>query len=230
MIRLRPSPDPIAAPLTPDAEEALGAAYDYLRIWIGLVAFTLPLVLVLGNWALGGTVQGSISAYYYTKMHAWFIGSQFVLGVFFLSYNYRPLARYELDNVASDVACVAMIFVAVIPTVQPEGESSFGSVLHLVSAAIVFALLAWFAAFRFTLSSGEPTGRKRTRNTLFRVCGAVILVSLLGAALFSFVLGDAGKDWHSTLVFESIAIFAFGASWLVKGGFLGILADPTAVP
>jgi hypothetical protein len=223
MIRLRPGPDPIAGPLTEEAEDTLRNAYEYLQIWIGLIAFTLPIVLVLGNWALGGSLQGSISAYYYTEVHAWFIGSQFALGVFFLSYNYRPLDRYGWDNVASNVACVAMIVVALIPTVEPGGDSSFGSVFHLVAAAIVFALLAWFAYFRFTMSGAGMTDRKRARNVLYRACGVIILVALLAAALFSFALD--GTSWHSTLVFETIAIFAFGASWLVKGGFLGILAD-----
>jgi hypothetical protein len=225
MLRLRPRPDPIETPLGKEGEAALSAAYAYLQIWIGLVAFTMPIVLVLGNWALGGSTQGSISAYYYTKVGAWFIGSQFVLGVFFLSYNYRPLPRYGWDNILSNVACVAMIIVAVIPTVQPGTEGSFGSIFHLIAAGLVFVLLAYFAFFRFTMTkAGEPiTAKKRQRNVVYRVCGGIIAVAIV--LLLVVVAVDEPKSWHAVLVLESIAIFAFGVSWLVKGGFLGILAD-----
>jgi hypothetical protein len=226
MLRLRPRPDAIEAPLGHAAEDALSAAYAYLQIWIGLVAFTMPIVLVLGNWALGGSTQGSISAYYYTKVGAWFIGSQFVLGVFFLSYNYRPLPRYKWDNIWSNVACVAMIIVAVIPTKQPGTEGSFGSTCHLVAAGLVFVLLAYFAFFRFTMSKegATITSKKRQRNVLYRVCGGIIAVAIV-LLLLGAVAIDEPKSWHAVLVLESIAIFAFGVSWLVKGGFLGILAD-----
>ena len=225
-MRLRPGTPELEGPLSDDTEATLGAAYAYLQIWTGLIAFTLPIVLVLGNLVLGGTTPGSISAYYYTEMRAWFIGAQFVLGVFFLSYNYRPLDRYTWDNRMSNVACVAMLVVALVPTKQ-VGPTTVGSVLHLVAAGTVFVLLAWFAFFRFTMSKegAELTDRKRRRNVVFTVCGAAIALSMV-VLLAIWVTVGVDHDWRPLLVFESIAIFAFGVSWLVKGGFLGILADP----
>ena len=231
-LRLRPGSDAIEGTPSGAAADALGVAYAYLQIWIGIIAFTVPIVLVLGNWALVGSwedsLQGSISAYYYTQMHAWFIGTQFALGVFFLSYNYKALDRFKWDNRVSSVACVLMIIVALIPTVEPGKDTTFGSVLHLVSAGTVFLLLGWFAFFRFTMSVGttKPARhtRKYTRNVVYRVCGVIIGASLLLLIVF-LALPDSWKTWHPTLVFESVMIFAFGTSWLVKGGFLGILAD-----
>ena len=224
-LRLRPHSDALEGPLGAEAADTLGAAYAYLQIWTGLIAFTLPIVLVVGNTALGGVTPGSIDAYYYTQMHAWFIGSQFVLGVFFLSYNYKPLARYTWDNYMSNVAAVGMVIVAVVPT-KLAGPTTFGSVLHLLAAGTVFGLLFWFAFFRFTMSTegDEITPRKRARNVLFKVCGAGIAGSMLVLLVIWITVG-VKLDWHPLLVFESIAIFAFGVSWLVKGGFLGILAD-----
>jgi hypothetical protein len=38
-------------------------------------------------------------------------------------------------------------------------------------------------------------------------------------------------DWlHAFFWLETTCVVAFGVSWLVKGGFLGILADPKPVP
>lgn len=226
MIRLRPPTPELQGDLSPDSEAALGAAYAYLQVWTGLIAITLPFVLYIGNKLLDGETPGSISAFYYTQMHAWFIGAQFVLGVFFLSYNYRPLDRYTWDNRMSNVACVAMLIVALLPTKQAGTDSSLGSVVHLVAAATVFLLLAWFAYFRFTMTGtgSVMTPRKRLRNTVYRVCGVVIAASMVILLVIWVTIG-VDRDWHPLLVFESIAIVAFGASWLLKGGFLGILAD-----
>ncbi|MFI5046936.1 MAG: hypothetical protein ACHQIG_07715 [Acidimicrobiia bacterium] len=225
--RLRPRPE-ANEPAKTTGADALGTAYAYLQIWIGIIAFTVPIVLVLGNWALVGSwedsLQGSISAYYYTQMHAWFIGTQFALGVFLLSYNYKALDKFKLDNRVSSVACVLMIIVALIPTVQPGKDTTFGSVFHLASAGTVFVILAWFALRRFTLSDGKVTRYKLTRNKIYRVCGWIIAASLLILLVF-LPLPDSWKTWHPTLVFESVMIFAFGFSWLIKGGFRGWFAD-----
>ena len=38
-------------------------------------------------------------------------------------------------------------------------------------------------------------------------------------------------DWlHAFFWLETICVVAFGISWLVKGGFLGILADKSPTP
>jgi hypothetical protein len=68
------------------------------------------------------------------------------------------------------------------------------------------------------------TPRKRHRNLLYRVCGVVIAGSMV-VLLVIWIAFGVDHDWRPLLVFESLSIFAFGVSWLVKGKFLGILAD-----
>jgi hypothetical protein len=49
------------------------------------------------------------------------------------------------------------------------------------------------------------------------------------AALVLIAVAEAVQpphSWHSLFWLESVAVVAFGCSWLVKGGFLGLLADP----
>jgi hypothetical protein len=50
----------------------------------------------------------------------------------------------------------------------------------------------------------------------------------MAAAIVSMFPSQLAPDsWHLFLVLETVSVLAFGISWLVKGGFLGILADPT---
>src|SRR4029079_13659412 len=108
------------------AHSALADAYSYLQKAVGLIAVTLPFVVAIGNPLTGGHgMKGSISAYYYTHMGNYFVGSLFALGVFFLSYNYRHLPEYRWDNILSNVATVMAVGVALFPTAR-EGSKATG--------------------------------------------------------------------------------------------------------
>jgi len=209
---------------------ALSDAYSYLQKAVGLIAVTLPLVVAGGNRLSGGELQGSISAYYYTHMGNYFVGSLFALGVFFLSYHYRPLPKYQLDNYLSNVASIMALGVALFPTASDAERASGGAktvaVLHLAFACTLFVLLAVFSLFLFTKTDdpSNMTARKRQRNRVYRICGAVIA----GAIVMVVVTEGAQppESWHALFWLESIAVVAFGISWLVKGELLGLLADP----
>src|ERR671918_656626 len=92
-------------------ESALAAAYSHLQKAVVL---------------FGGEFQGSISAYYHTHTADYFVGSLFALAVFFLSYNYRPLPKYKVDNVLSTFASVAALGVAFFPTANDAVTASGG--------------------------------------------------------------------------------------------------------
>jgi hypothetical protein len=50
------------------------------------------------------------------------------------------------------------------------------------------------------------------------------------AILSMFPSQKAPDSWHLFLWLETICVLAFGVSWLIKGGFLGILADKEPAP
>jgi hypothetical protein len=212
-------------------DSALAVAYTHLQRIVGVMAILLPFVLFVGNWALtGNELESSISAYYHTPMGSVFVGVLWALGVFFLSYNYRPLPGFNLDNKLSTLATVAAVCVAVFPTtsdasVATRAEKNIG-IVHMVSAGVLFTLLAIFALFLFPRSSGEMTPEKRRRNILYRTCGVVMAVAILSM----FPSQKAPDSWHLFLWLETICVLAFGVSWLIKGGFLGILADKEPAP
>ena len=237
--RAQQAPDPVVAAIefaegvarAGDAE--LAAAYTYLQRAVGVIAVLLPATLVVGHLVIGDTdepgLQGSISAYYYTHMGNVFVGALCALAVFFLSYNYRPIRSFETDNVLSRFASLAAVGVAVFPTADDAVFADSGeklvSTLHLVCAGALFGLLGVFAMFRFTMTgkAAEITPEKRRRNRLYRVCGTLIFTSM-ALVLVSNVIKPP-PSWHTLFWLETVCVVAFGVSWLVKGGFLGILAD-----
>jgi hypothetical protein len=210
-----------------DAE--LAAAYTFLQKAIGVIAVLLPPVLLVGHAAFRGwDLLGSVSSYYYSHLGNVFVGALCALAVFFLSYNHWPLPGFNYDQLLARCAALAAVGVAVFPTldspVDPSGGERLVSAIHLTSAGILFVLLGVFARFRFVLSKGDPTPQKARRNRVYKACGTIIFVAI--ALIAVNVVVETPSSWHAFLWLEIVCIEAFGVSWLVKGGFLGILADP----
>ena len=213
-----------------ESDREFASAYAYLQQVVGIIAVTLPFVLIIGNRLFGGELEGSISAYYYTHMGNYFVGSLFALGVFFLSYQFRPLPGFEWDNHLANVASVMAVGVALFPTTSNAATASAADktvgVVHLVCAATLFALLGVFSLFFFTKTQGTAvmTAEKRRRNVVYRICGAIIFAAIALVILTEIVHPPA--SWHTFLWLETIMVVAFGTSWLIKGGFVHLLADP----
>ena len=231
-------PETVTAVKEVSAETTLGDAYTYLQRAVGIIAITLPFVIgIIDRW-IRHKHHGSISAYYYERTGNYFVGSLFALAVFFFSYNYRPLPGHQLDRVFSKIASLMAAGVAMMPT-SSEGSKAHGgsqviAACHLVCAGILFTVLAIFSLYLFTQSSGpssttsfwnrllrifrtDPldlpllTDRKKLRNKIYRVCGWLIVASVLMIPLcYAF-------SWDLVFWFESIAVVSFGFSWLVKG-------------
>jgi hypothetical protein len=217
------------APTLASGDREFAAAYAYLQQVVGVIAVTLPFVLIVGNRLLGGELEGSISAYYYTHMGSYFVGSLFALGVFFLSYQHRPLPGYRRDNRLANVASAMAIGVALFPTTEDAATASAGTrtigVVHLACAATLFTLLGVFALVLFTRTAdpNQMTVRKRQRNMVYRVCGCIIFGAIALVILTEILRPPS--SWHAFLALETIMVVAFGVSWLIKGGFLNVLAD-----
>jgi len=163
-----------------------------------------------------------------------FVGALCALAVFFLSYNYKPLPGFNLDNKLSTLAAIAALGVAFFPTtsdasIATQSEQVVGRV-HLAFAGLLFTLLAVFALFLFPKSGGAKTAAKKQRNIVYRTCGVIIIAAMVMVPVSNVL--DPPAWLHAFFWLETICVVAFGISWLVKGGFLGILADksPTPVP
>ncbi|MFI5611056.1 DUF998 domain-containing protein [Amycolatopsis sp. NPDC051903] len=203
--------------------DTLVRSFLFLRRAVGVLGLALPFVVVIGKELLeGGGLLGSLSGYYYSDLRNVFVGTLCAIGVFLISY--RGYGR--IDDIAGNVAAVAAIGVALFPTspTAPTPLERTIGIAHLVFAGIFFLTLAFFCLFLFTKSDDpSPRGRKAVRNTIYRVCGGVMLASLALILINALFFDAATVSLHPAVWLESLAIIAFGVSWLVKGEAL--LAD-----
>ncbi|WP_329049501.1 DUF998 domain-containing protein [Amycolatopsis sp. NBC_01488] len=205
---------------TRSPQTTLVHSYLFLRRAIGLIGLALPFVLIFGKQLLqGGELAGSLSAYYYTDVRNVFVGAMCAAGVFLLAYYGHDF----VDNVASTVAGLGAIGLALFPTTPAHDVSSWdrtSGVLHLVFAAVFFLMLAYFCLRLFPHDGEQPPGT----GVVYRGCGVVILACLALIAVTK-ALGLV-PEWHPALWLESVAVWAFGVAWLLKGQAL----TPKSVP
>jgi hypothetical protein len=196
---------------TTSPQTTLVHSYLFLRRAIGLIGLALPFVLILGKQLVqGGDLIGSLSGYYYTDLRDVLVGAMCAVGVFLLAYY----GHDRIDNLASSVAGLGAIGLALLPTTPDHDVTAWdrtSGVLHWVFAAVFFLSLAYFCLRLFPHDGEQPPGT----GVVYRVCGVVILACLvLIAATKAFGLLPALLP---ALWLESVAVWAFGVAWLVKG-------------
>jgi hypothetical protein len=214
----------------PDSSNPFVISYLTLRKAVGIIGIALPFVLVFGKILVFDSpgIETSISAYYYTGMRNVLVGSLCAIAVFMISYHGPERA----DDLSGDLACLFALGVALFP-VAPEANATpqqdvIGGV-HYFFAACLFLTLAYFCLVLFRKKAPQPTLQKLQRNKVYAVCGGIILaciVLIIAAGLLpvdSPVRRLSPKFW-----LESIAVVAFGVSWLTKGE--AILKDEVRQP
>lgn len=214
------------------AEIAL-TSQDTLRKTVGILGMLLPVLLFLTLWIdLGHThPMESISHYYHTRASGVFVIVVSMMAVFLMIYKgYKPIDFYT-----STIAGVCAMLLLLFPTgniksvaccdsyaVSQLKPSDFREIFHLATAGIFLAALAFMSLFLFTQSDKGKLDRgraKRRRNRIFRTCGGVMIAALL-TIIAGFTLDGFQPfyDEHQmTFWMESLAVWAFGFSWFVKG-------------
>jgi len=197
----------------------LNQTYSYLalRKTVGWIGILLPFVLMIGLIILfkEKTILKSISLYYHSGMRDLFVGSLCAISLFLFFYK----GYNKWDNRAANLAAFFALGIAFFPTTK-EGSLDWPGYIHFISASIFFITLACFSMFLFTKKNPNPTKNKLARNKIYLLCGLVIIASLI--AIMMFFLFFEEKHPESCFVYwaESIALIAFGISWLIKGGTL----------
>lgn len=192
------------------------------RQLIGYIGLVLPFLLIFIAIARDGEEQWraleSVSAYYYTGAVAAFVGMLVALALFLFTYRGFDNEHHWADRWAANIAACAALVVAFFPTVAPSGVDPLKwwtpmmGVIHHVAAVVLFSMFAVFALwlFRLTAEGEPPAAGKRRRNTVYTICGIVIVGCILWA-------GINGRNGSPIFWPESIALIAFAVSWLVKG-------------
>jgi hypothetical protein len=197
---------------------SLVLSYLGLRRSVGVIGIALPIVLAVGKLLLDGPgLLDTLSAYYYSVMRDVWVGSLFAIAVFLFSYRYA-----RQDDVAGDVAGASALGVALLPA-APVGATAQQMVIgmvHWVFSVIFLLTLAYFALvlFRKTDPNKPPTPQKLQRNRVYLVSGITMLAALALLGLVSLLPGVAWlQALHPIFWLESLAIWAFGIAWFVKG-------------
>jgi hypothetical protein len=194
-------------------------SYFTLRKAVGVLGIVLPILLVFGNILATGEwkILNSISSYYHTIMRNGFVG--ILCGVALFMFSYR--GHKYIDNLAGDLACIFALGIAFFPN-NTANPSDIINILHLISAILFFLVLIFFSLVLFTKTDPdkEMTAQKKNRNTIYYTCGFTMLGSILSIAIYMlWIKGKYPAIDSLSLVFwfETIALFAFGLSWLTKG-------------
>jgi magnesium-transporting ATPase (P-type) len=203
-------------------------SYLTLRKAVGILGFILPIALVAGSAIVGNCeeVQSSISNYYHTAMRDIFVGILCAIALFLFTYN----GYDKRDKYAAQLGSVCALGVAFFPTsiliplptcnILPVMQSQFIGTLHLLFATLFFLNLAYFSLFLFTESKGDMTPEKEKRNLIYRICGIVMVACIVLITVYIFLLEKklANPAKYDVIFYlETVALWAFAASWLVKG-------------
>ena len=203
-----------------------------LRRLVGFLAFLLPVVVAIGAPVLSDFVglQNSISDYYYTVMRNYFVGTLCAVAV--VLFCYKGFSKQ--DDLAGDIAALLALGVAFFPTTPDHlkgcantlCKEEFLGIVHLISAGILFLVLAYFSIKLFTKSSKTeeelklPEHKaKRKRNRIYKACGWTMIGCMVALIPFFAVdsLSQARIDYKVVFVLEFVMLWAFGISWLTKG-------------
>jgi hypothetical protein len=199
--------------------------------WLGIL---LPFFLMLVVYLDVGRFEplDSISHYYYTRANSIFIITVSLMAIFLVIYKgYEPIDFY-----LSGVAGIAALLLVLFPTsnitekcndtdnpfcVTIIAHSEGRVIFHYIAAAVFLFALAIMAIFLFTKSTSTgKTKIKLVRNKLYITCGVIMILALLiilQSRWSVLIPEDFYNANHLTFWMESVAVWCFGISWLVKG-------------
>jgi len=202
----------VPSAMTPDGPMIV-VSYLSLRRAVGILGISLPFILFAWGMLGAGVWLDTISAYYSLRARDALVGDLCTIGCFLFTYH-----GYDAhDNVVTHAAGLCAVMVALVPSTH----SGFQHDLHFIFAATLFVLLAYISYFRFTRQARRPTAAKLKRNRVYRGCamamiGCVALIPLGDLTHLTMRLARIRPDF----LLETLALWAFGLSWIVKGGVL----------
>jgi hypothetical protein len=188
--------------------------YYILRVLIGAAGICLPFLLVIGKLIFNKSLQleYSISDYYDNGTAGdILVGVLFALAFFLVSYKgYAPI-----DHITANLGCVFALGVALCPTTFCS--DCWVHIMHFVFALLLFSVFIFFSIYLFRKGNPHPTKQKKNRNRVYLTCGIIMSLCIIGIAIFQFLVDSKlTASLHAVFWLESIALAAFGFSWITK--------------
>lgn len=196
-----------------------------LRCIIGWLGMLLPWIVLCLSYIFGYGFPDSISATYYLPVCI--VPFMVILGsAGLLLFSYKGYDKH--DDIICTLAGIFALGICLFScgtkdlltrwqwlTVNSVGtfqiSPDISGILHNICAVGFFLLLAYNALYLFTKGSVDMTEQKRKRNIIFKTCGIVMCIAMLAIVPVSIF-----EVWGGVWVVETIALAAFGISWLTK--------------
>lgn len=191
-------------------------AYLRIRNFLGTLGCLLPILSILGACLSPNKVfpdwWTSISITYYSSPVLIAILS--AVAIFLLLYR----GYNGWDTAVNTIAGICALGVVCFPCEASWIDEttrvglfwlpvSITKYVHYATALILFLMLALNSIFLFSKGSNQK------KNLLFKICGWIIIADLV----FFLINGLFFQIKWTVIVNETIMLFAFGISWLVKG-------------
>lgn len=210
------APDLMPGVKTPDNNNQI-ISYYALRILIGATGILLPFLLIVGKLVSENSfaIEFSVSDYYDNGTAGdILVGILSVLGFFLMTYK----GHEKIDSRTANFGCVFALGVALCPTTS---TNNFIHIMHFVFALLLFSVFIFFSIYLFRKTgSGTKTKQKDKRNKVYLICGIIMIVCVAGITVSMLAFEAAAQKCQLVFWFESIALIAFGFSWITKAEFL----------
>lgn len=201
---------------TPEKNDQI-VSYYALRILIGAAGILLPFLLIIGNLIANSSLQieFSVSDYYDNSAAGdILVGILFVLGFFLMTYK----GYDKTDSRAANLGCVFALGVALFPTTS---TNQVVHIMHFVFAVLLFSVFIFFSIYLFRKKGpGVCTKQKNNRNRVYFTCGIIMILCIASIALSMIFFQSQSQAYNLVFWFESVALIAFGISWVTKAEFL----------
>lgn len=210
----------------------------HLRLGVGIIGLSLPLVLVFGGKVTGVSFAGSMSAYYHATaqcslpkctdgvtdaqcqdsgkgpMRNWFVGNLFFIGA--AMFLMKGFSRWE--NWALNLAGLAAPCVALFPMEWPCRTFGFNIHSFHFPSAITFFVCAGFTCIfcseKTLRQIPNPSPEDKKKIAMFRIWYRLLGIAMVALPVLAWIF--AYNSGHLGFWLEMAGVAAFGAYWLVK--------------
>lgn len=217
----------------PRLERHILDTYFFLRLGVGLLALSFPVLLWAGGELLVNTpLQESMSAYYHTGMRNVFVGVLIATGFYLILY--KGFSRYE--DWALNIAALLAVGIAIFPMnvawnigcgisgdtscLEDRFKPFMAGHVHGTCAALFFLAIGYVSIFRSgeTLYLVENKEHRTYYRHIYRTLGVwMLLFPGIAWALFTFAhQGVPGSKNYSVFFVELAGVWVFAAYWLTK--------------
>ncbi|MEJ2455391.1 MAG: hypothetical protein P8103_14715 [Candidatus Thiodiazotropha sp.] len=202
-------------------EQHIFDSYFNLRTGIALLAFLLPLVLLIWGYAVEGHLRDSMSNYYIDvngkSMRDWFVGTLWAIAVFLILYKgwQRQEGGWLNENRALNYAGLCAIGVAMFP-MQSKSVS-----IHGTCAVLLFLLMAYvcICLARDTLDELKDEKQKHWYLKAYRILGVLMILVPIIALGIAYIFSSL-KQY--TFFVEWVGVWVFASYWLVKSSEMSL--------